>query len=143
LYSAAWFSFCNNTTVSNVNSVQEVSASLAFELVPQMYPANLSNLTLGSTSGTAGLVLVTAANIIADGLVLQLNDGAEGTWPLPDYLLAVDNTHGPVAVPGKGNPWTLSATDIPAALLTTDNTIDQAKLQDIILIIPFSGTLNW
>ncbi len=139
LYNAAWFNFCNNTVVTG----QEVSASLSFELVAAMYPANLRNVKLGNDTGGIGLFLATTTDASADGLALQLNGGEQGIWPLPDYLILNGTATQPVAVPRKGNPWVLQAADIPASLLTTGNTIDQGKLLDIILVIPFSGTLSW
>lgn len=52
LYSAAWFNFCNNP----ING----SYALPFELVAQMYPANLdqATLTFGNETGEIGLVPV-------------------------------------------------------------------------------------
>ncbi|KAA2238585.1 hypothetical protein F0L74_20390 [Chitinophaga agrisoli] len=143
LYSAAWFNFCNNTVVTGSGTTQEVASSLSFELVTAMYPANLANVKLGNSAGQVGLFLATETGISADGLTLQLNSGEETVWPLPDYLIRNGTATGPVTVPGKGAPWVLQAADIPASLLTTGNLIDPAKLLDIILVVPFSGTLSW
>lgn len=143
LYSAAWFSFCNDTSVTDNNDVTEVNASMAFGLVSQMYPANLGNVLLGNASGETGLVLVLGENADAGGMGLQLNNGETAYWPLADNLIAIDAPGVQVPVPGKENPWTLQLYDIPAGLLTTEHTINQTMLQDILLVIPFSGTLSW
>jgi hypothetical protein len=135
VFGAAWFNFCTNPS--------EGKYTLAFELVKQMYPPNLSNVKLGNSQGETGVFLVTAAGTELPGLKLQMNDYLPPeTWPQDNNLLYINSTKKQTAVPGKGNPWTLNATSVPSDILT-DGKIDQTKLLDIILVMPFSGTLTW
>lgn len=134
VFGAAWFNFCTNPSGDQYN--------LTFELVKQMYPANLSDVLLGNDTGETGIFFAVAEGTDLTGMVMQLNNGETGTCPLPDHLLQINNTGAQTAVPGKGNPWTLNATAVPTSILT-DGKIDQTKLLDIILVMPFSGTLTW
>ncbi len=134
LYSAAWFNFCNNP----VND----SYALPFELVAQMYPANLdpATLMLCNESGEIGLVPVLQEGY--GGSMPQFYMySASDLWQSSTALVQVAATAAQQPVPGKGHPWTLYAQNLAGVLV--DGKIDQTKLQDIILLIPFSGTLRW
>ena len=133
LYSTAWFEFCSNP----VDGVY----SLPFELVTQMYPANLLNGTimLGDDKGKIALAPVFQQGYVEGPPSFLMNDSST-VWK--DGMLPISDENKAEEVPGKGNPWTLKAKDVPAGLLSNGK-IDQTKLLDIILIIPFSGTLNW
>lgn len=134
MFGAAWFDFCTNPVNNQYN--------LSFELVKQMYPANLSDVKLGNSQGETGVFFVTADDISLTGMHLSMNGESAVPWPLPDHLLYINSTKKPVTVPGKGNPWVLAATTVPATILSGGK-IDQTKLLDIILVMPFSGTLTW
>lgn len=146
VFGAAWFNFCTNPVITT--DPVATTYSLSFELVKQMYPANLSDVMLGNANRETGIYFVTAAGISVSDMKLNMNDGATGTCPLPGNLLEIKHTDsdnndtGPVPLPGKGNPWTLHVTTAPADIIT-DGKIDQTKLLDIILVMPFNGTLSW
>jgi len=137
LYSTAWFDFCEHP-------VDDVYA-LAFELLAQMYPANLDkgSVKLGNDEGEIGLVPVMQQGYTGDLPTFKMNNATKN-WTAEDGMLPIsdDNHLAPQPVPGKGNPWTLCAEGVPETLLTNGK-IDQTKLLDIILLIPFSGKLSW
>lgn len=140
LYSAAWFDFCENPVMGVY--------SLAFELVTQMYPSNLDkgSIRLGDANGKIGLVPVMQKGYAGALPAFTMND-SDTSWVEGEgiSLIATDDPLVPLdaqPVPGKDNPWTLHAKDVPEALLA-DGKIDQTKLLDIILLVPFSGRLNW
>lgn len=122
--------------------------SLAFELVTQMYPSNLDkgSIRLGDANGKIGLVPVMQKGYAGALPAFTMND-SDTSWVEGEgiSLIATDDPLVPLdaqPVPGKDNPWTLHAKDVPEALLA-DGKIDQTKLLDIILLVPFSGRLNW
>ncbi|UAY55448.1 Tc toxin subunit A-related protein [Arachidicoccus terrestris] len=135
LYSSAWFDFCQNP-------VDEVY-SLAFELISQMYPANLdsSSIRLGNEAGEIGLVPVLQDGY-EGGLPSFFMNNSATAWVEKTGMLPVSDSDEAQEVPGKGNPWILKAQNVPDDLLK-EGKIDPTKLLDILLIIPFSGTLNW
>lgn len=137
LYSTAWFDFCEHP-VDNVYS-------LIFELLAQMYPANLDkgSIKLGNDEGEIGLVPVMQQGYAGDLPTFTMNNAIK-SWTPEDGMLPIadDDNLAPQSVPGKGNPWTLYAEGVPETLLTNGK-IDQMKLLDIILLIPFSGKLSW
>lgn len=135
LYSASWFSFCNNPSGGVY--------SLPFELVTQMYPANLqaTPIYLGNADGEIGLIPVLQPGY-KDGLpVFSINSNVN-TWTQNTGLVPISENGEQLEVPGKGEPWTLSAQQVDPKMLINGN-INQEILQDIILVIPFNGTLNW
>ncbi|HWV72514.1 MAG TPA: LamG-like jellyroll fold domain-containing protein [Pseudosphingobacterium sp.] len=137
LYSTAWFDFCENP----VDGVY----TLIFELLAQMYPANLDkgSIALGNDEGEIGLVPVMQQGYSGDLPTFKMNNAIK-SWTADDGMLPIsdDDNLAPQSVPGKGNPWTLYAEGVPETLLTNGK-IDQTKLLDIILLIPFSGKLSW
>lgn len=136
IFSSAWFSFCENP----VDSIY----SLSFELVEQMYPDNLlkSSIMLGNSDGEIGLVPVLSSEATETTMPAFYMNDATTAWTNEDNMLPISSSGQQSTVPGKGNPWVLKAENVPADLLNNGK-IDQTKLQDIILIIPFSGTLSW
>ncbi|MFC6102136.1 Tc toxin subunit A-related protein [Olivibacter domesticus] len=137
LYSTAWFDFCEHP-------VDDVYA-LAFELLAQMYPANLDkgSVKLGNDEGEIGLVPVMQQGYTGDLPTFKLNNAIK-SWTADDGMLPIsgDDPLVPQLVPGKGNPWTLYAEGVSETLLINGK-IDQTKLLDIILLIPFNGKLSW
>jgi len=135
LYSAAWFNFCDNPDGDIY--------SLAFELVTQMYPANLvsGSITLGNSDGEIALAPVLKQGYSGDLPSFSMNGAGE--WSVETGLLPVSEDAAPQPVPGKGNPWTLTATFSSGSGLLTNGKINQTILLDIILVVPFNGTLNW
>lgn len=138
LYNAAWFNFCNNPD-GNV-------FSLPFELVEKMYPANLQqgSIMLGSDTGTIGLLPVfKEGTALSNDLAFWLieTNSEPNYWSAETGQVLISSDETPVSVPGKNNPWTIFA-NVPTELLI-DGKIDPDKLQDIILIVPFEGILNW
>jgi hypothetical protein len=135
LYSAAWFEFCDHPV--------DDASSLAFELLRNMYPANLDNdsIRLGNDEGKIALVPVMPEDYTGGLPDFTMNDSTT-LWSAKTGMLPVSEDSGAQSVPGKGNPWILKTMDIPSDLLINDK-LDQTKLLDIILVIPFSGQLSW
>ncbi|GAA4312557.1 LamG-like jellyroll fold domain-containing protein [Compostibacter hankyongensis] len=135
LYSTAWFDFCKNP----VDKVY----SLAFELVAQMYPANLDDdsIRLGSDTGEIALIPVIQQGY-GGGLPSFFMNDSDTARNEKTGMLPISESSEAQPVPGKGDPWIVKAKDVPDDLLI-EGKIDQTKLLDIILIIPFSGTLSW
>lgn len=135
LYSTAWFDFCQHPV--------DQMYSLDFELLPKMYPANLDagSVRLGNGKGEIILLPILREDSRASLPVFCMNNEA-ADWSSASGLMPVTDSGQDVPVPGKGNPWILTARNVPEALLS-DGKIDQEKLLDIVLLIPFNGRLSW
>jgi len=71
-------------------------------------------------------------------------NGCSTAWSDDTGMLPVSESAEAQPVPGKGNPWILTANFSSAGSgLLSNGKIDQTKLLDIILVVPFSGTLSW
>ena len=108
-----------------------------------MYPANLvsGSITLGNSDGEIALAPVLKQGYSGDLPSFSMNGAGE--WSVETGLLPVSEDAAPQPVPGKGNPWTLTATFSSGSGLLTNGKINQTILLDIILVVPFNGTLNW
>lgn len=135
LYGPAWFSFCNNPTNGTFN--------LQFALSQAMYPANLArnSVAAGSSTGLTGLVPVVAPGAAVGSTQFTLNDsGAPWNTETKTMEVAANNSSQPV--PPAGLTWTLHAAAVDPSL-QSNGVIDGTKLIDLILVLPFSGTVNW
>lgn len=138
LYSGAWFDFCNNPAAGIY--------SLAFPLVPQQYPANLESNTirLGDPAGEI-LLLPVLEKGLSSTILPQINlNNSTNPWSSTDKQVNIGTATAPVSLPVSGTSWTITAQDFPEnGLLTENGKIDPTKLLDIVLIVPFSGDLDW
>jgi hypothetical protein len=110
-----------------------------------MYPANLlpGSVKLANSRGEIAVIPVLKQGYEVNkstDLVFTI-EGYDG-WTASTLLAPVSDNNQQAAVPGKNNPWTLAAENVPGTLLN-DGKINPEALQDIILIIPFNGTLGW
>lgn len=136
LFGAAWFSFCNNPS--------DGVFDLQFALSRAMYPANLvpGSVAVGSSSGLTGLVPVVAPGASIGNTLFTLNNSAVN-WVPETQLLPVSDPAAPQQVPAAGLSWTLHAASVDASLLLNPATIDSSKLLDLVLVLPFSGSVSW
>ncbi|MDQ3108362.1 MAG: hypothetical protein M3R17_00575, partial [Bacteroidota bacterium] len=141
LYSNAWFAFCSQPS----NGVFTLPISLS----NQMYPANIRNgeIDLGNAQGKAVLVPAVAQGITTVQLpeFTLVNTGvASGAWSSQTGLVAIGNATVPVNLDAISG-LQLRAQDFPegSPLLTVEGKIDETKLLDLVLVMPFGGSLEW
>lgn len=135
LYGPSWFSFCNNPVDGTYN--------LPFALSRAMYPANLvlDSVTAGSSNGLTGMIPVVAPGAVVGDTSFVLNDSLD-PWIPETQTMPIGNTDVSQPVPPAGLNWTLHASGIDNSLLN-NGVIDGNKLIDLVIVLPFSGTVNW
>ncbi|MFN8395513.1 MAG: LamG-like jellyroll fold domain-containing protein [Bacteroidia bacterium] len=144
LFGGAWFNFLS-------------SHNLPIEIVQQMFAANLnpSSITLGNASGEAYLYPIVAEGIdlgtALQAMSLQDLSGPSGNstpaqpWTNGyPYNVSIAGTNAPVPLSGKAN-WNIAATIDPGSALLLPDTakINPAAWLDLVLVLPYSGTLSW
>jgi hypothetical protein len=143
VYGNAWHAFLNG--VDGVHT-------LDFVLAAEMFPVNLSDLTLGQGDGEQVFLAPVFApsmmdNISGDLPVITLNGNPWGHGLVdaaPQPSGAENNEEGD-AFPLQWSVQASIATGTPplSPLLLPDGRINPALWRDIVLIIPYSGSLDW
>ncbi len=139
VYSNAWHAFLNG---------YEGVYTLDFVLVPEMFPLNLNGLTLGQgVSQQVFLAPVFAQTILDDSnfempdITLNGNPWSQGLVDATSQASEVEDTNGSGPFPLD---WRIQASiTAPSPLLRPDGEINPALWQNIVLIIPYSGSLDW
>lgn len=125
--------------------------TLKFVLAAEMFPVNLTGLKLGRRDAEQVILApIFAPSIIGDisgdmpTITLNGNLWTEGLVDAATQSSDAGNSEDGDTFPLK---WSIQATittsSPPSPLLLPDGRIDPARWQDIVLIIPYSGSLDW
>lgn len=125
-YASAWHAFLR-------------SDRLNFSLMQQMFPINLvpGSLQLGH-DGYAYLVPSLAQGVDTDGWELSLNDNP---WEAATGAALIGDADNFAA--SNQVAWYVSVTKDSGSDPASPQKIDPADLQDILLVLPFTGELDW
>lgn len=139
VYGNAWHAFLNG---------YEGAHTLDFVLASEMFPVNLTGLTLGQGDDEQVFLVpvfapaITAA-VYADmpGVTLNGNSWNTGVVDAAPQPSDAEDAEEAAAFPLH---WRIEASLAAGSpLLMSDGRINPALWQDIILIIPYAGTLDW
>jgi hypothetical protein len=133
VYSNGWHAFLNG---------YEGVYTLNFVLVSEMFPLNLNGITLGQEASQqvflAPVFAQTISNFEIPDITLNGNLWSQG---LVDATSQSSDTKGSGPFPLN---WCVQASiTVPSPLLRPDGQINPALWQDIVLILPYSGSLDW